>query len=170
MVLGAVERDQHMTVQTAELPDAVRSLQFIEYIVEHLVELAGLDRVRFRADLAVSGDFGHAEQRLTVRSAPFFGKVTLMLQKRWALHEEDRERSQPKIRHRVLRVGPGPPVRQRQAAAAQRGQKAVQGVQDTHRIADRAEPPGLVDRFGQFVPDCGQSDSVSPEEPAGRIE
>ena|ERR1019366_1335842 len=124
------------------------------------MELAGFDRVKLRADLAVARDFGHAEQRLAVRAAPFLRQMALMLQERRALHEEDRERRQSEIRHGVLRVGPGPLVRQRQATAAQRGQEAFEGFHAVYRIEDRAAPPGLVDWFRQFVPDCGRSDSV----------
>jgi hypothetical protein len=62
VVLCAVKCDQHMVTQPPERFDATRSLQFIEHVVEHRVKLAGFDRVQLRADLAVSGDFSHAEQ------------------------------------------------------------------------------------------------------------
>ena len=99
-----------------------RPLQFVEHIVEHRMEPAGLNRVKLRADLTVAGDLGHPEQRLAVRAAPFLRQMALVFQKGRTLHEENRKRGEPEIRHFILRVGPGPLLGQRQAAAAQRGQ------------------------------------------------
>ena len=118
VVLSAVKCDQHMVTQPPERFDATRSLQFIKHVVEHRVKLAGLDRVQLRADLAVSGDFGHAEQGFAVRAPAFLRQMALMFEKRRALHEENRKCRKSKIGHRVLRVRPGTLVRQRQAAAA----------------------------------------------------
>jgi hypothetical protein len=167
VVLNAVKCDQHMVPQPPERFDATRSLQFIKHIVEHWMKPAGLDRVQLRADLAVSGDFGRAEQRLAVRAPAFLRQMALVFEKRRALHEEDRKRGEPEIRHLVLRIGPDPPVRQQQATAAQRGQKAIQSVHGTYRVRDQAEPPGLVSRSRWNIMDCGRSDSVRPERRRG---
>src|ERR1019366_5989322 len=82
IVLGAIERDQYVVVQAVERLDPVRSLQLIKHIVEHRLELAGLDRIQFRADLTVARNFRHAEQRLAVRAPLSRRQLPLMLQKR----------------------------------------------------------------------------------------
>src|ERR1039457_2055901 len=133
------------------------------------MEPAGLDRIQLRADLTVTRKFGHAAQRLAVRPAPFLRQMALVFQKRRALHEEDRKRGEPEIRHLILRIGPGPLVRQRQATAAQRGQKAIQSVHGTHRVRDRAEPPGLESCLWWNILDCGRSDSVRAARRRGTV-
>jgi hypothetical protein len=68
-----------------------------------------------------------------------------------------------------LRIGPGPLVRQRQATAAQRGQKAIQSVHGTYRVRDRAEPPGLESCSRWNILDRGRSDSVRTERRRGTL-
>jgi hypothetical protein len=83
------------------------------------------DRIEFRAYLAVTGDFAHTEQGLTVRSALAGLQMPLMGQKGWALQEERRERGQREIRHVVGCVLASPLVGQGPAATAQGIEKAV---------------------------------------------
>ena len=71
--------------------------------------MAGSIGIELRADLAVAGDFAHAEQCLAVRTALTGLQMPLMGQKRRALHEERREPGQSEIGHVVGRV-PTPPL------------------------------------------------------------
>lgn len=84
------------------------------------MEDRGRHGVEHRADMIVAGDFPHLEQRPAVRWALPFEQPALMGEKRWALHEEDRERRHADIGHGVMAVAAAPLVRRRGADATQR--------------------------------------------------
>ena len=94
MEFGAVQRDQHMSIEAAHGIQTAALLKFGHDIGEHRVKHGRFDRVEFRADLAVAGDFAHAEQCLAVRTALAGLQMALVCQKRRALHEERGERGE----------------------------------------------------------------------------
>jgi len=84
-----------------------------------------LDRIEPGAYLAVAGDFAHPEQCLAVRTALAGLQMTLVRQKRRALHEKRRERGQREIRYVVGRVLSPSLVGKRPAATAQGIEKTI---------------------------------------------
>jgi hypothetical protein len=126
MEFRSVQRDQHMPVQPAHGIQAATLVQFGHDIGEHGMEHDGFHRIEFGTDLTVTGDFTHAEQGLTVRTAVCRLQMALVCQKGWALHEERGEPGQSEIRHVVGRVLAPPLVGQRPAATAQGIEEAVQ--------------------------------------------
>jgi hypothetical protein len=80
MILGAVQRDQHVPVQTAHCVQAAGLLKFGHDVSEHRIEMGRLDGIEHRADLVIARDFIDAEQRLTVRAALTGLKIPLMRQ------------------------------------------------------------------------------------------
>jgi hypothetical protein len=116
MVLGAVERDQHVATEQrrAAKPPFASSARTLE----RRMEQRRLDRIKHGADVVVARDVDHLEQRLVIRAALAFEQLALMGEKRRALHEEDREGPHPDVRHCELAVAPAPFVRQAGADAA----------------------------------------------------
>src|SRR3954469_25084049 len=72
MVLGAVERDQHVRAKPPERRKPAGALERRNHLGEHRKEVIGRDRVEHGADVVVGRDTAHAEQRLAVR-APVAG-------------------------------------------------------------------------------------------------
>ena len=73
--------------------DATRPLQFVEHIVEHRMEPAGLNRVKLRADLTVvPGIFWSSRTTISQFERPrSFAKWRWCFQKGRTLHEENRK-------------------------------------------------------------------------------
>ena len=127
--VGAIQRDRHIPVRTAERLDATRAFQLIEHSGEHRTEQRRIDRVKHGPEVIIGGDTVQAEQRLAVGSSVAFFQLALMREERGALHEERREGGQCDVGHRIDRVVPVTFVRERLAALAQR---ADQGLQALH--------------------------------------
>ena len=108
----SVQGDQHAPVQAPHGVQAAALVQFRHEIDEHRVKHGWFDGIEFGSDLAVTGNFTHAEQCLAV-GTPLTGlQMPLVCQKRWALHKERREPGQGKIGHVVSRVQTPPLVGQ----------------------------------------------------------
>ena len=71
------------------------------------------------ADVIVSGNVGHAEQRVAIGAAMAVLQRTLVREEGFALHEKRREGRQPDIGHRILRNAARALVRKPRAAGAQ---------------------------------------------------
>ena len=125
-VFGAVEGDQHMSVQPAKRLQPARALQLRQRGGEQRMKMPRIDRVQHRPNVVVARDRGHAEQGFTVRSPLPLGQVPLMREKRRALHEEQRKRRQPDVGHAVAAVRTLPFVRQRGTTMSKRCDQAVQ--------------------------------------------
>jgi hypothetical protein len=125
MELRSVQRNQYAPIQVAHGVQPAALVQFGHEIGEHGMKHLWFDGIEFRANLTVPGDLAHPEQGLTVRSALAGLQMSLMRQKRRALHEERRERREHEIRHVVSRVPATPLVGQRPAATAQGIEKAI---------------------------------------------
>lgn len=73
-------------------------------LVEDGMEGRGRHRIEHGADVIGTGDFGHLEQCLAVRSALAFEQLALMGREGWTLHEENRERRHADIRNSIMAV------------------------------------------------------------------
>jgi len=100
-VLGAVERDQHPAIQTPERRQPIRRLGRRHRLQEQAVKDLGRGAVQHLPDMVVARYLLHAEQGLAVRAAPTRRQYLLMGKKRRALHEKQRKRRHPDVRHRV---------------------------------------------------------------------
>ena len=125
VVFRAVQGYQQVLVQTAHGFGAAGFAKDGHDIVEHGVEVGRLNRIQLGAHLAVTGDLGHAEQCLAVRTALRGLQMALVRQERRALHEERGEGGNDEIGHAVRRVLPGQRVGQGLAVAAQRGDESI---------------------------------------------
>ena len=169
MVLSTRQARSTHSTPPSERFDATRSPQLTQHIVRSgLIDETGWARPgsSFARIWPSPGIPGHAEQRPSQFDRPrsLRQNGAGVSRKTGFAPEEDRKRGAPEIRrHLILRIGPGPLVRQRQATAAQRGQKAIQSVHGTHRVRDRPEPPGLESCSRRIFLDSGGSDSVRTE-------
>ena len=77
--------------------------QRFEAGIETRLQMRGVNRIEHRADVIVSGNACHAEQRVAVRTPAAIVEGTLMAEEGLALHEEQRERGEPDVRHRIDR-------------------------------------------------------------------
>ena len=102
-MLGPIERDWHSPIQALERRQRPGRLDRLH---EQPIERRRRGAVQHQADVVVGGDRRHGEQRLAVRSAEALLQRALMRQERRASHEEDRERRQTNVRHRVIAVTP----------------------------------------------------------------
>ena len=125
VILRAIQRDQQMAPEDAQLVDRTGPLQFGERGGDRGVELLRLDRVEHGADLIVAGDPVHREQGLAVGPSMARRQMPLMRQEGRALHEKRGERRHAEIGHGVDRVPPLPLVGDRQAATANGSDQAV---------------------------------------------
>ena len=166
-VLGPVERDQHASVEALERRQRVGGNR--HGLHEQPVEGRGRGAVQHHADIVVRRDRRHSEQRLAVRSAMALRQGALMGQERRAAHEEQRERRQADIRHRVgaIALRPLSPVRKTGAdllqirdQALQRAHASVESRIDTARKLkplDIATSPSKIYRLWQIrVSHCPQ--------------
>jgi hypothetical protein len=90
VVLGAVERDQHVRAEPPEalIPPERSSAATASRKPEQVI---GRDRIEHGADVIVAGDAVDAEQGLAVRAAMAGLELALMIQEGGALGEEHRE-------------------------------------------------------------------------------
>jgi hypothetical protein len=121
----SIQSDQDVPVQAPHGVQAAALIQFRHEIGEHGVQHGWFDRVEPGPDLAVTGNFAHAEQCLAVGTALTGLQMPLVCQKRWALHEERREPGQGEIGHVISRVQTPPLIWQGPAATAKGIEKAV---------------------------------------------
>jgi hypothetical protein len=96
VILGTVERDQHVPAEAAEHVEAfIDPSKLINSFGEYGVQQRRRGRVEQVADVIVGGDFGDAEQAGTVGEAMPFLVSPLMRQERRALHEKHRKAAIP---------------------------------------------------------------------------
>ncbi len=146
VILGAVQRDQHVAVEDTQLVERAGLLQFGERVGEGRVELRRLDRIEHGADLIVAGDPIHPEQGLAVGAALTRRQMPLMRQKGRALHEERGERGHAEIGHGVGRVLPLPLVGNRPGSSDERQRSGGPSCSPRQRI-DKAVAPEAVIRL-----------------------
>ena len=87
-IFGAIERNQHTSVEPSEKPQTPALLQHIERRAKQGKKCCRFDRIEHVADMIVGRDFVHAEQARAVRfAAPRFQRP-LVAEERRALREE----------------------------------------------------------------------------------
>ena len=92
MILGAIERDQHVAIETAEHVEAgVDPLKLSDGFGECRMQQCRAGWIEHVADVIVAGDFADAEQAGAVGAAMCLLKLALMRQERRDLHEEHGE-------------------------------------------------------------------------------
>jgi len=132
MVFGAIQRDQGPSAQALERGEHPRRLDCLD---EQPIEGRRRGAIQYLADVIVAGDGGDAEQGLAVRAALSLRQDALMRQERRAAHEEQRERRQADIRHRV-----GADRQRRLATVGQTGADRAQignaVLKDTHTASE----------------------------------
>ena len=113
-ILRSVEGDQGPIAQAAQARQRSGPLHRRQRVVKQPVEAGGFDEIEHVADMIVAGDSRHAEQCLAIGAALPGARteLTLMRQKRRALHEERRKGRHPDVGHRQTRVQAPPLVRQ----------------------------------------------------------
>jgi len=126
VVLGAVERDQHVRSEPPERRKPAGALERRDHRAEHRKQVIGRDRVKQGADVVVGRDAAHAEQRLAVRAPVALLEPALERQERRALGEEQRESAQADIDHGIARVRSRALVREPLAAAPHGADQAVE--------------------------------------------
>ena len=134
MILRAVERDQHMPTETAEdIQPALEPPELLDHVGEHRMQQRRRRRVQHVPDMVVARDLRDPEQRRAVRPPMAQIELTLMRQKRRALHEKHRKRRHAEIGHRIARVQAPALVRKSGQARAQR---IEQGFEQTHPFCE----------------------------------
>jgi hypothetical protein len=126
VVLGAVERDQHVRAEPPERLKPAGALEHRDNLAEHGKEPIGRDRVEHGADVIVGRDGAHAEQALAVRAPVPLLEPALESQERRALGEEKREGGHADVGHGVVAVRSPAFVRKRPAAAPHGVDQAVE--------------------------------------------
>jgi hypothetical protein len=91
VVLGTVERDQHVRTEPPESLDPAGALERRNRLAKAREQVIGRDRIEHGADVIVAGDAVDAEQGLAVRAAVAGLELALMIQEGRALGEEHRE-------------------------------------------------------------------------------
>jgi len=120
MILGAVKRDQQVTVEPAEhIEAAVDAPDLIDGFSEHRMQQVRRGRVEHAADVIVAGDLGDAEQAGAVGAPVACLELALVGQEGRALHEEHREGCHADVAHRIGRVAAAALVREPVQAASQ---------------------------------------------------
>src|ERR1700738_4969903 len=86
----AVEGNQYALAKPSEVRKAVALLQGLKSYVEHREKAIRRNWIEHGANVIVTWDAAHLEQRLTVRAATpgTLRQSALMRQEGWALHEE----------------------------------------------------------------------------------
>jgi hypothetical protein len=132
MVFGAIQRDQGLPAEALERGEHARRL---DCLGEQPVKGRRWGAIQHLADVVVAGDGGDAEQGLAVRAPLPLRQDALMRQERRAAHEEERERKQADVRHRVGadRQRPFATVGQTGADRAQIGNAVLK---DTHTASE----------------------------------
>ena len=140
-ILGAVERNQHMAIQTPEGREPTASFERRENLPEGRKQQLGRHRIEHRAGLVVGRDLVHPEKRLAVGLAPSPFQHLLVGQERRALHEERGERPHPEIAHLKAGILAPPPIRQGRA----KGLKARDERFDYHKQRESDAAPQVDD-------------------------
>ena len=123
-ILGAIEGNQHMIAQAAEVRQAARHcLQRRQRIGEDRIKQSRLCRVEHVANMIVAGNLGDRKQALAIRTPMAMFQPPLMRQKRRALHKKHREGGHPDVAHPIGRIGSATLVRKPVQASSQRSQK-----------------------------------------------
>src|ERR1700689_3488032 len=139
-ILRPIQGDQRVTVQAGQRRQRARGLHSRQSVVEQLIEARRFDVVEHGSNVIVAGNTLHSQQSLAIRptvSDPF-ANLTLMRQKRRALHEKRRKPGQSDIPHRKLRVHPPPLVRQARAGPSD---TLDQIIEKAHRIVESELDP-----------------------------
>jgi hypothetical protein len=100
-MLGAIQRDQHPTVQALERVEYSLCRDRFE---EQRIERRRRRPVQHQPNIRIGRDGGHTEQGLAVRPAVPLLQRALMAQERGASHEKDREGREADVSHGVLAV------------------------------------------------------------------
>ena len=146
-ILGAVERNQNVAIQTLECREPTASTQRVEYLSEGRKQPLGRHRIEHRAGLVIGRDIDHSEKRLAIRLAPSPFQHLLVGQERRALHEERGERPQPEIAHLKGQIQAPPTIRQGRA----KGPKARDKRFEYHKQRE-SDPPMQVDDSNCHTP------------------
>jgi len=127
VVFGAIQRDQCPPAEARERREHPRRLDRLD---EQPIEGRRCGAIQHLADVIVAGEGGDAEQGLAVRAPLPRRQGPLMGQERRAAHEEQRERRQADVRHRVGAHGQWPfaPVGQTGTDRAQIGNAVFKGT------------------------------------------
>src|SRR5271154_5108949 len=139
-ILRPVQGDQRVAVQAGQRRQRARGLHRRQSFVEQPIEARRFDAVEHGPNVIVAGNTLHSQQGLAIRptvSDPL-ANLTLMRQKRRALHEKRRKPRQSDIPHRKLRVLPPPLVRQARAGPSD---TLDQIIETAHRIVESELDP-----------------------------
>src|SRR5271155_298176 len=134
-ILSPVQGDQRMAAQAGQRRQRARGLDCRQSVVEQSKEARRFDVVEHGSNVIVGGNMLHTQQGLAIRptvSDPF-ANLTLMRQKRRALHEKRRKPRQSDIPHQKSRVLPPPLVRQARAGPSD---TLDQIIEKAHRIVE----------------------------------
>ena len=101
VVFGAVECDQYPSIGAAVLLQCAVPVQCVDEVDEYRCQMIRRDRIEQVADLLGARDLMDPEQRAGVVAALFLPHPSLIVQKRWTLHEERRESAQPGVADHV---------------------------------------------------------------------
>jgi hypothetical protein len=131
-MLGAIQRDQHPTVQALERVEYSLCRDRFE---EQRIERRRRRPVQHQPNIRIGRDGGHTEQGLAVRPAVPLLQRALMAQERGASHEKDREVREADVSHGVLAVVARSfaPVRK---IGADSSQLSEQGLQGGHKACE----------------------------------
>jgi len=120
VILGAVERDQQVTVEPAEhVEAAVDAPDLLDGFSEDRMQQSRRGRVEHVSDVIVAGDFGDAEQAGAIGAPLTCLELALVSQEGRALHKEHREGRHADIAHGIGRVDAAALVRKPVQAASQ---------------------------------------------------
>jgi hypothetical protein len=127
VVFGAVQCDQYPPAEALEWGEHLRGLDRLD---EQRIEGRRRGTIQHLADVVVAGGGGNGEQRLAVRASLSLCQAALIRQERRATHEEQRERGEADIRHRVGADGQRPfaPVGETGTDLPQRGNAFLKGT------------------------------------------
>ena len=143
-----VQRDQDTPARLAERFQPTTSIDILEDRRKHTVKMVRRRSVEHCPDMIVARDRRHPQQRVAIRPTPPRPRRQrlLMPQERRALHEENRKRRQPDVRHRVAPVAPRPSVRQTGATLPKRPYVAIKSI---HPELESQSDAGGKPFFGQ---------------------
>jgi hypothetical protein len=129
-ILRAVQGDEYMPTELPERVKPAALVHRLECRVKNRKEELRFNRIEHSADVVVTGNARHLEQRLAVRPAMprALLQLALMCQKRRALHKEDRECRHADVGHSITRVVTRPLVRQTGTRLAQRPNQPAQSL------------------------------------------
>ena len=161
-ILGAVEGDQHVIAEPAEVIQAAGLLKLVQHRGIDRMQQVRLGRIQHGADVVIGRDAGQAEQAFAVRAPVAFLQPALVGQEGRALHEEHRERRQPDVGHGIGRVVSPPRVGEVPAAfsqTAEQGAKALHPAVESYCAPvsiDPGSPSSLISTW------CGNPNSPPP--------